>query len=411
MAVKLYPHQEKAVENLGNGKVLVGGVGTGKTITSLVYFFTKIMGGTLGDLSSVKTPKDIYVFTTARKRDSLDWQRDAAQLGISLERDASVGSIRLVVDSWNNVEKYLDVEGAFIIFDEQRVVGAGKWAKTFIKLAKQNEWILLSATPGDKWEDYIPLFIANGFVKNRTEFKRNHIVYSAFTKYPKVERYIQVGTLLRWRNWLLVEMPYARHTKRHIHTVAVEHDKELMQKVIKDRWNVFTDEPLRDVSDMFAVMRRLTYTHISRRDAVLTLLAEHPRLIIFYSFDYELELLRTIAEKRPELAMAEWNGHKHQDVPTTDSWVYLVQYAAGAEAWNCTSTDAMCFYSLTYSYRNFEQAQGRIDRLDTPYLDLNYHVLMSGSGVDKAVAKAISAKKSFNESDFFHETPDFGEER
>lgn len=401
MAVELYPHQQKAVEELSNGKVLVGGVGTGKTITSLVYFYTKVMSGELNKPETIKNPMDVYVFTTARKRDELDWQRDAAKLAISRDRDASIHGIQLTVDSYNNIGKYLDVEGAFIILDEQRMVGNGAWTKSFIKLAKKNQWVMLSATPGDKWEDYIPLFIANGFVKNRTQFKRDHIVYSAYSKFPKVDRYLEVGKLLKWRHQILVEMPYLRHTERHLHPIPVDHDTELMETVVKKRWNPYEERPLRDVAEMFGTMRKVAYSDPSRKDAVVELLKNnHPRLIVFYNFDYELEMLRTIAEDLPEWTVAEWNGHKHEKVPSGEKWLYLVQYVAGAEAWNCVETDAICFYSQTYSYKNFEQAQGRIDRLNTPFNDLHYYVLLSSSNIDRAVSRALKAKKSFNETDY-----------
>lgn len=404
MAVQLHPHQEKAVNELSNGKVLVGGVGTGKTITSLFYYFTHILGGVPGDLSSVKHDVDLYVFTTARKRDELDWQKDAAKLGISSKKEGDLALWpTITVDSYNNIKKYEHIRGAFIIMDEQRMVGNGAWVKTFLRLAKHNRWIMLSATPGDKWEDYIPLFIANGFVKNRTEFKREHIIYAAYSKYPKVEGYRNVGKLVKWRNSLLVDMPYSRHTKRHLHTVKVDHDKEMMELVMKKRWHPYEDRPLRDISEMFINMRKVAYSDPSRQEAVLELLEKHPRLIVFYNFDFELENLREVGEKVgdcKDVTVAEWNGHKHEPVPTGERWLYLVQYVAGAEAWNCTETDATCFYSLTYSYKNFEQAQGRIDRLNTPFTDLHYYIFVSDSMIDKAVSKALNAKKSFNESEY-----------
>lgn len=401
MAVQLYPHQTDAVEKMKNGSVLVGGVGTGKTITSLVFYYTKILGAELNKPETVKTPKDLYIFTTARKRDDLDWQRDAAKLSLSREREASIHGIKVTVDSYNNMHKYLDVKGAFIICDEQKLVGSGLWAKSFIKMAKNNQWIMLSATPGDKWEDYIPLFVANGFVKNRTEFKLNHIAYKPHMPYPVVDHYMGTGTLLKWRHDILVEMPYYRHTKRHMHPVAVDHDKDLTNVVMKQRWNPFEDRPLRDVGEMFAVMRKIAYSDDSRKEAVIELIRHnHQRLIIFYSFDYELENLRTIADELPEWTVAEWNGHKHEQVPTGDKWVYLVQYVAGAEAWNCITTDAICFYSQTYSYKNFEQAQGRIDRLNTPFTDLHYYILKSSSPIDIAVSRALKSKQSFNEAEY-----------
>lgn len=400
MGVQLRPHQERAVNQLSNGKVLLGGVGTGKTITSLAYYYTHILGGVIGDPTTVKHDVDVYVITTARKRDELDWVKEAAQFGITARNEGPVLGPRIHVDSWNNIGKYKDTVGAFFIFDEQRLVGSGAWVKAFIKIAKQNRWIMLSATPGDKWEDYIPLFIANGFVKNRTEFKRNHVVYSSYSKYPKVERYLGVGQLIRWKNSILIDMPYERHTKRHMHTIKVDHDKEMMELVVKKRWHPFEERPLRDISEMFINMRRVSYSHPSRRDAVMKLMEKHPRLIVFYNFDFELEMLRTIAKERPDCKVAEWNGHKHESVPTGNSWLYLVQYVAGSEAWNCVETDAICFHSLTYSYKNFEQAQGRIDRLNTPFTDLHYYILVSDTLIDKAVAKSLNAKKNFNEADF-----------
>ncbi|QZD97866.1 DNA helicase [Gordonia phage Nadmeg] len=398
MVVQLYPHQTKAVEELSDGKVLVGGVGTGKTITSLAYFYTKVMGGELNKPETITNPMDLYIFTTARKRDELDWQRDAAKLSMSRDPEASIHGITVTVDSYNNIAKYKEIKGAFVILDEQRMVGTGAWVKSFLKIAKSNRWIMLSATPGDKWEDYIPLFIANGFVKNITEFRRNHIVYSSYTKYPKVERYLQTGQLLKWRRQLLVEMPYSRHTVRQLHNVVCQHDVETMRVVMEKRWHPIEMRPLRDIGEMFAMMRRVAYSDLSRKAKVFELLQKHPKLIVFYNFDYELEILRTLADDLKDWKVAEWNGHKHEPVPTGDRWVYLVQYVAGAEAWNCVETDAICFYSQTYSYRNFEQAQGRIDRLNTRFKDLHYYILTSTSMIDKAISKALRNKESFNES-------------
>jgi hypothetical protein len=441
MAVELYPHQQKAVDEMHNGCILWGGVGTGKSRTALAYFVSKVCKGTYGDWESMRTPKDIYIITTAKKRDNLDWDMEAIKFGIGKERDASIGNIVLTVDSWNNIEKYVKTKDAFFIFDEQRLVGSGAWAQTFIKIAKHNEWVLLSATPGDTWLDYIPVFVANGWYKNRTEFKREHVVYNTYSKFPRVERYIGAGKLVRIRNSLLVHMPYDRHTVRHGKDVIVDYDEKLFEKVVKDRWHVYEERPLRDVGELFLVMRKVANSDPSRIQAVQQLLRRHKKLIVFYNFDYELEILRSltvsteflpqkstpigpcsstaqVAEKKclstnasdeststtasttsgSKLAVAEWNGHKHQEIPDTDRWVYLVQYTAGSEGWNCIDTDAVCFYSLTYSFKQYHQAHGRIDRLNTPFTDLWYYTLLSHSMIDLAVWKSLMGKQSFNES-------------
>ena len=379
--IELYPHQEEALKFLDNGKILWGGVGTGKTLTALYYYTQK------------ESPKDIYVITTARKRDDLDWQGDAVSLGIGMSRGNSLHGV-ITVDSWNNIGKYVDVEDAFFIFDEQRLVGTGAWVKAFIKISKKNRWIMLSATPGDVWLDYAPVFIANGLYKNITEFKREHVVYAPFSKFPKIMRYTNVALLEKYRNMILVEMPYMRHTNRVVTEVPVFYDEEMFQLVNKKRWNPYEDAPLKDVSELFRVMRRIANSDPSRLEAVRSLFEKRQKQIIFYNFDYELEILRKL---HSDVETREWNGHVKQKVPTGDSWAYLVQYVAGAEAWNCITTDTTTFYSLTYSYKNFHQAQGRIDRLNTPFVDLFYYVLMSKMPLDMAIRASLRNKKNFQE--------------
>lgn len=381
MFVELYPHQEEARDRLASGKILWGGVGSGKSLTAVAYYM------------KVEADADVIVITTAKKRDSLDWEKEFSKFGIGKTPDATMGGV-LTVDSWNNIGKYRDRVGAFFIFDEQRLVGSGQWSSTFIRIAKKNRWILLSATPGDTWLDYIPVFCANGFYRNRTEFKREHVVYASYTKYPKVERYMGVGKLVRLRNSLLVEMPFTRHTTRENITVKVDHDAELLKEVMKKRWNPFESRPLKGVAELFSVLRKVVSSSPSRLQAVKNLLERHGRLIVFYNFNYELDALRSLAEIT---TVAEWNGHLHQEVPETDSWVYLVQWTAGAEGWNCTATDAMCFYSLTYSYKQWHQGHGRIDRLNTPYKRLFYYTLLSNSWLDLAIMESLRNKRNFNE--------------
>jgi hypothetical protein len=379
----LAPHQQKALREMHDGCILWGGVGSGKSRVAMAYYMETAPFSAL------------VVITTAKKRDTLDWQGEAAKWGVGSRDNDSVAG-KMTVDSWNNIGKYTECENCFFIFDEQRVVGSGKWVKSFLKIAKQNKWILLSATPGDTWLDYIPVFIANGHYKNKTEFIREHVVWSPFTKFPKVDRYVNTQRLVRLRSQILVHMLYAHEAERISRAVYVDHDDDLLRKVRKDRWNPYEEKPIKNAAELFYLMRKVVNSDQSRVDAVERLAKHHGRVIVFYNFNYELDMLKQL---QFEYNLAEWNGHKHQEIPNTETWIYLVQYTAGSEGWNCTSTDAMVFYSFTYSYKQWEQAHGRIDRMDTPFAKLFYYHLVSKTWIDGAIWKALSAKKNFSEAD------------
>ena len=397
MGIKLYDHQQKALAKMKNGCILNGGVGSGKSITSLSYYF-KRQGGTLDPYSPMIMPKDLYIITTARKRDTNEWEKELnVYLMTSDPNKKTAYGNKVIVDSWNNIMKYTEIKDSFFIFDEDRVTGNGKWVTTFLILAKKNDWIILSATPGDKWEDYIPVFLANGFYKNKTEFRREHLVYSMYTKYPKVEKYINEGRLIRLRNSILVDMDFERHTVPHHNDIFVKYDIAKYKLAIRDRWDPYKNEPIQQASGLCYVLRRIVNEDETRQAALLELFEKHPKMIVFYNFDYELNILKSMYFGE-DVEVAEWNGHKHQPTPEGDKWVYLVQYTSGCEGWNCITTDTIVFYSQNYSYKVVHQATGRIDRLNTPFTDLYYYHLKSRSGIDLAISKALKAKKKFNET-------------
>ena len=390
--------QIEAVKKMKNGCILNGGVGSGKSLTSLGYYYLR-NGGKMSFLqgkghSKMKNPKDLYIITTARKRDTKEWEEECAKYLIGTD----IYSHKLTIDSWNNIRKYKEVKDAFFIFDEQRVVGYGAWTKSFLKIAKFNEWILLSATPGDTWSDYIPVFIANGFYKNKTEFCREHVIYSRFTSYPKIDGYHHTGKLLKYRKQILIDMNFKRQTISHHEDIYVKYDVKTYKKINKERWDIWKDEPIINASGLCYALRRVVNEDQSRQLALLEICEKHPRVIIFYNFNYELDILKKLYYG--DCAMAEWNGHQHDPIPKTDRWVYFVQYTAGAEGWNCISTDTIVFYSQNYSYKIVKQSEGRIDRMNTPYKDLYYYHLKSRSGIDIAISKALREKRNFNEKEF-----------
>lgn len=395
MTLSLYDHQLSAIDKLRSGSILCGGVGSGKSRTALAYYYLKEGCGSLsinghGRIKEMRKDIPLYIITTAHKRDLREWELECRFFPY----------VEPIVDSWNNIQKYKDVENAFFIFDEQRVVGYGAWSKAFIRISRSNRWILLSATPGDTWMDYVPVFIANGFYHNKTEFVRRHVVYSRFARYPKVEKYVGVDVLERHRQSILVQMPDSRPTISHHEYVRVPYDAVLSNKVIKERWDVFNKQPLKDAGSMCLALRRIANADPKRLGKAIDIIRSSGRCIVFYNFNYELDMLKEGLE-RSGIGYSEWNGHRHEELPTGDRWAYLVQYTAGAEGWNCTSTDSVLFYSQNYSYKIMQQAAGRIDRMNTPFRDLYYYHLMSSSPIDISIKRAIDSKKNFNERAFY----------
>ena len=398
--ISLRDYQLDAIKRMKNGCILKGGVGSGKSRTALAYYYTENEGmvDTEEYVPMGDPPQDLYIITTARKRDTLEWESEMAPFLISSNRDG-IYSHTVDVDSWNNIGKYENVTNAFFIFDEQRVVGSGAWVNSFLKITKSNDWILLSATPGDTWQDYIPVFVANGFFKNKTQFIREHVVYNSRVKFPKIDRYINTGKLIKFRNEILIDMDFERETVSHHENIVVSYDFVKYKELAKTRWNPYTNMPIESAGELCYTWRKIVNSDESRQVAILEIAENHPRIIVFYNFDYELDILRELGWSG-DVTVAEWNGHKHQAVPQTDKWVYLVQYTAGCEGWNCIETDTIVFYSQNYSYKVMMQAAGRTDRMNTPFKDLYYYHLKSSSGIDLAISKALTNKKNFNEAKF-----------
>ncbi|MBP5596319.1 MAG: hypothetical protein J6Y02_13110 [Pseudobutyrivibrio sp.] len=392
--MELYDYQISAVEKLQNGNILCGGVGSGKSRTALAYYYISVCKGHIqingiGEFTEMRNPLKLYIITTARKRDTHEWEEEMLPFMLK----------DYIVDSWNNIEKYKDVTDSFFIFDEQRVVGYGKWSKTFIKIARKNKWILLSATPGDTWNDYAPVMIANGYYTNITQFRNMHIIFSRYTNYPKIERYINTDRLAKIKNAILIDMDFERPTKSHMEYIYCDYDRELYDNIRKNRWNYEEEKPIEQVAELCRLLRKVVNSDESRLKQVLNIYEDYDKVIIFYNFNYELEMLKNFCESH-EINYAEWNGHRHQPIPDFDKWIYLVQYTAGAEGWNCIQTNCIIFFSKSYSYKQTVQAAGRINRVNTPFKDLYYFYLTSNSTIDNAISRALKNKRDFNEKSF-----------
>lgn len=400
----LYPHQREALKKMFNGCILNGGTGSGKSRTGAYYFFEQNGGKFEGQRYTPMrdNPPDLYILTTAKKRDDKEWEGELVPFMLypdPVTKKTRYGN-KVIIDSWQNIKKYKDVRGAQFIFDENKISGKGVWSKAFLRITQNNEWIILSATNGDKWEDYATVFIAHGWFRNRSEFNAEHLEYDPYVKnFPKIKGYKKETRLIRLRDRLLIDMDFERHTTQIHEDVWCEYDISKYRDTMRKRWDPFRDEPITQASSLCYALRRIVNSDESRQVALLELLEDHPKSIIFYNFDYELDILLNLGYAEGT-EVAQYNGHQHDALPESSKWVYLVQYTAGCEAWNTITTDTIIFFSQNYSYKVVTQASGRIDRLTTPFSDLHYYHLKTKSGIDLAISKALKNKKKFNERRF-----------
>ena len=226
-----------------------------------------------------------------------------------------------------------------------------------------------------------------------------HIVYDRYAKFPKVSKYLNERKLNRLRDTILIDMKFDRHTVQHHHDITTEFDRKKYKEVMKNRWDPYKEQPIEQASGLCYVLRHIVNEDKTRAEAILDIYKKHPRLIIFYNFTYERDILIDL-DYGEGVEVAEYNGLTHQPIPTGDKWVYIVNYMAGAEGWNSIQTNAIAFYSQTYSYKILQQSIGRIDRLNTPYTDLHYYHLKSKSAIDISINRALKQKKIFNARSF-----------
>lgn len=410
MAIKLTNAQLKAVNSLKPGNILCGDTGSGKSLTSIA-FYLKYCGFDIKDIEKALmddiksnslgyelTP--LYIITTPQKRDRCEWDVELSRFCLTqgISDDGYNNQVTIVVDSWNNIKKYTNICNSFFIFDEQRVIGNGEWVKSFLKISKNNYWILLSATPGDTYIDYLPVLIANGFYKNRTEFIYNHVIYNRYSKFPKIDKYIRTEIIDKYIDKILIKM-YTENNKMHIiNELPCKYDKDKYDYVVKNRWNPFTNEPIKTSAEFCKVLRTINNSDISRLNNLEDIYKEHKKIIVFYNFNFELEAILSLKNKG--IKVTQWNGHKHEMIPLEEKWIHAVQYFAGNEGWNCIDTDTIVFYSNNYSYRVMKQSAGRIDRFNSPFKDLYYYMLLTDSKIENEIMRAIKEKKAFNEKNF-----------
>jgi len=126
-------------------------------------------------------------------------------------------------------------------------------------------------------------------------------------------------------------------------------------------------------------------------------------IVVFYNFTKEKEDLIKVMKKLKK-KIYEVSGQK-SDIPTKNDWsdiknsVTIVQYQAGSAGIELQYANVVVFYSLTYSYQDYEQALGRCYRNGQDKKVTAYR-FMAKDTIEMAIFGALRNKKDFNEKLF-----------
>lgn len=124
------------------------------------------------------------------------------------------------------------------------------------------------------------------------------------------------------------------------------------------------------------------------------------RLIVFYNFNAELELLKRIAASldRP---ISEVNGQT-KDLTAyeqEDNSITFIQYQAGAMGLNLQKANKIIYFTLTDKSELFEQSKKRIHRIgqEQPCF---YYILMCKGSVEEVILQTLEMRKDFTDELF-----------
>ena len=108
---------------------------------------------------------------------------------------------------------------------------------------------------------------------------RSHVIFNRFVKYPKVEAYIDTWKLTENRQKILVHMHYEKKTKHVIKLMYASYDESLYKFVSEKRWNVYTDKPIKNISELCYVWRKIVNDDKSREDIIGRIIEEKRKVI------------------------------------------------------------------------------------------------------------------------------------
>ena len=280
----------------------------------------------------------------------------------------------------------------------------------FILSLKPSHTILLSGTPTDgKYEFLYSQLRLLGWKITKTAYYNRYIktelrsyggpMFRVVTGYKNVSelkaKLKEYGAVFA-KAEEVIKLPEKKFIKEYS-TVSSDYKKFMKDRVIKiDDKELTGDSTLS--KRLYARMLCSAYSKDKIARLIDLVNSTSDRVIIFYNFNTELEVLRKVLFDRP-ISIVNGQVKDLKEYENNDNSVTLIQYQAGAMGLNLQKANRIIYFSLPERSELFEQSKARICRIGQEK-QCYYHIMMCHKSVEEKIYECLLMRKDYTDELF-----------
>ena len=413
MKIKLYPHQVRALEKT-------------KNFNHVAYYLDMGLGKTFVGSEKLKMLNTNHNLIVCQKSKLQDWYEhmktyypEYNTFIYSKTREIPPKSVIIINYDlvWRRPELLTTLKNFTLMLDESSLIQNEKSNRSkFILKMKPTNVILLSGTPtGGKYEQlWSQLKLLGWNISKR-------LYWDEFIKFVKIDvggfpikkvtGYKNVDRLkdkLRTHGAIFMKSDEVFQLPKQIENIIKVDNTKEYKKFNKDRLIKIDDTELVGDTSLTKMLylRQLSSQYNSNKTAALKDLLEstNDRVIVFYNFDKELEIIQEICNKL-EKPISMINGHEKnlKNFTECNDCVLLGQYQAAAMGLNLQLSNKIIYFSLPLQSELFMQSKKRIHRIGQEKTCF-YWYLITKNSIEEQIFETLKQRrdytnKLFEESD------------
>lgn len=391
---KLYPKQLEILKQIKDYSLLPLGTATGKTLIALHYYINNHLD------------KPLVIYCPLAKYLEGGWVSEFN----SLKSKYNLITKDITVVPYSQINKYAVADNSFVILDEAHYVKnpMAKRSKAIREILNNKPFIMLSATPGTKVEDYCHYLMLWNKFKYKTHFENEFLIKDSLMlgsrKIPVVKGYKNLDKF----SSILKQHSTSRLTVNDIVELPELILKDVSLTPSKEYKDIKKNRILKLDNDVILLdtqIKLCTYLrqYVSPKEKISHLediVSEckqlNENLLIFYNFKSELREIEKIVKIDYLINGDVKIFPSKEDFKNLNSKITVVQIRAGGTGIELQYNSQVLFYSPTYSYQDYEQALGRAYRpgQNKKVLVRRFNTINT---IEADVWEAIKNKKDFDE--------------